>query len=117
MLARTSGLEHSISPVDLPDPTMPLPHPLRWTSRAIATATVTLALLNAHAIRGWAYELAPSDASMRVTAAAEVWYDALDRVGLNAPVTTMRGWWRVLKARRFDGQASTGTSPSRSASA
>jgi hypothetical protein len=53
------GLEYSLSPVDLPEPLAPPPHQLRWTSLVIIVAALLLALLNAHAIRGWANQLPP----------------------------------------------------------
>jgi hypothetical protein len=99
------GLEDTMSPVDLPPPGAPLPQPLRWTSKAIAAATLFLALFNAHAMRGWAYDLPPIAASERVIAAAEAWYSATASIGLNRPVETMRGWWRSAKEMRFAGSA------------
>jgi hypothetical protein len=87
--------------VDLPEPSTPLPHGLRWTSIVIATASLLLALLNAHAIRGWSYQLPPSAASARVVSAAETWYDALDEGGLNRPVEAMHGWWQAARDVRF----------------
>jgi hypothetical protein len=99
-----TGLAHTLSPVDLPDPAAPLPRPLRWTSIAIAVATLTLFLLNAHALRSWAYQLPPSDASARVVILAESWYDMADRAGLNRPVEAMHGWWQSAKDARFGGR-------------
>jgi hypothetical protein len=90
-----------LSPVDLPEPPTPLPHGLRWTTTAIAVATLLLALLNAHAIRGWSYQLTPNAASTRIVAAAEAWYDTLDRAGLNRPVAAMHGWWQSARSARF----------------
>ena len=91
----------TLSPVDLPEPATPLPHPLAWTSRVILLATLVLAMLNAHAIRGWAYQLPPNAATARVVAAAEAWYDAAGGVGLNRPVETMHGWWQAAREARF----------------
>ena len=99
-----SGLAHTLSPVDLPDPPVPLPHGLRWASIVIAVATIVLALLNAHAIRGWSYQLAPNAWSAQIVTAAETWYDALDRLGLNRPVEAMHEGWQSLKDRRFGGE-------------
>ena len=53
------GLAYSLSPVDLPEPLLPEPHPLKWVSTVIATAALILLLFNAHALRGWAYQLPP----------------------------------------------------------
>ncbi|HEV2818854.1 MAG TPA: hypothetical protein VGW40_16725 [Allosphingosinicella sp.] len=100
-----TGLEDTLSPVDLPEPPRPLPRPLRWTSEAIAAATLFLALFNAHAIRGWTYDLPPSAASERVIAAAEGWYAASAALGLDRPVEAMRGWWQSAKEMRFAGSA------------
>jgi hypothetical protein len=100
-----TGLEDTLSPVDLPPPDAPLPNPLRWTSEAIAAATLFLALFNAHAMRGWAYDLPPGAATERVIGAAEGWYAATAALGLNRPVETMRGWWQSAKERRFAGSA------------
>jgi hypothetical protein len=108
-----SGLAHSLSPVDLPEPPEPLPRPLRWTSLVIALAALILAVLNAHAIRGWSYQLPPGAVSARIVVAAEGWHDRLDRIGLNRPSEAMRGWWRSARDRRFEGQASPGASASR----
>jgi hypothetical protein len=95
------GLAHSQSPVDLPEPLFPDPHALRWTSMVIVTAALLLALLNAPAIRGWAYELPESASSERAVAVAERWYGAVGRLGLNAPVETMHGRWQDVKEARF----------------
>jgi hypothetical protein len=99
-------LADTLSPVDLPDPPTPLPHPLRWTTTAIAVATLLLALLNANAIRGWSYQLTPNAYSARIVAAAEAWYDAVEPVGLNRPVEAMHGWWQKVKNLRFEDQDS-----------
>lgn len=100
-----AGLEDTLSPVDLPPPPAPLPNPLRWASEAIAAATLFLALFNAHAIRGWTYDLPPGAASERAIGAAEGWYDSTAALGLNRPVETMRGWWQSAKEMRFAGSA------------
>jgi hypothetical protein len=69
---------------------------------AIAWASLVLALLNAHAIRSWSYQLPPGAAASRIVAGAEAWYAAVDRAGLNRPVETMHGWWQSAKDARFD---------------
>lgn len=98
------GLALTESPVDLPDPLRPLSAPLRWTTEAIAAATLVLALFNATAIRGWAYQLDSNDFSARVVAAAEGWYDIVDRAGLNRPVAATHARWQKVKELRFDQQ-------------
>ncbi|HEX8527308.1 hypothetical protein [Allosphingosinicella sp.] len=88
-----SGLEHSLSPVDLPGETAGERGGLGWTTTAIAVASLVLLALNATAIRGWAYELPPGPVAAPVVDAAERWYDLTAALGLNLPVDTMRGWW------------------------
>ena len=100
-----TGLEDTLSPVDLPAPPQPLPDPLRWASKAIAAATLFLALFNAHAIRGWCYDLPPGPVSERLIGAAEGWYSGTAAIGLNRPVETLRGWWQSAKEVRFAGSA------------
>ena len=94
------ALADSLSPVDLPEP-LDSPHSLLWTTIVIAVAALLLALLNAHAIRGWAWQLPPGPWSERTVAAAEGWYDAVGRIGLNRPVETMHGQWQGLRDARF----------------
>ena len=96
-----TGLAHTLSPVDLPEPAVPLPHPLRWTTIVIAVATLVLALLNAHALRSWSYQLPPNDYSARVVTIAESWYDLAGSLGLNRPVEVMHNAWQGVKDARF----------------
>ena len=96
-----TGLAHTLSPVDLPPPAEPLPHGLRWTSVAIAVATLFLALFNAHTLRSWSYQLPPNEQSARVVRLAETWYDLADAAGLNRPVEAMHGWWQAVRDARF----------------
>ena len=96
-----SGLEDTLSPVDLPPSDPPLPDPLRWTTIVIAVATLFLALFNAHALRGWAYALDSNALTERVVEGAERWYDATASIGLNRPVETMRAEWGRVKEARF----------------
>jgi hypothetical protein len=100
--------------VDLPEPPVPLPEPLRWTSMVIATATLVLTLGNASALRGWSYTLPPSDWTAGIVSATEGWYIAVDHVGLNRPAAAMHARWQALKDRRFAPQA---PAPSESLSA
>lgn len=95
------GLAHTESPVDLPDPPQPLPAALRWTSEVILVATLVLALFNATAIRGWAYQLDSSDLTARVVTAAEGWYEKTDALGLNRPVAAIHAGWQSVKDLRF----------------
>src|SRR5262245_30999318 len=93
------------SPVDLREPVEPLPQPLRWTSEVIAMASLTLMLLNADAILGWAYALPAGDGSARIVAGAEAWHERAGALGLNRPGEEMRGWWQAIKDRRFEVQS------------
>jgi hypothetical protein len=115
MTSDGKGLADALSPVDLPEPPVPLPNGLAWTCKAIAVATIFLVFTNAHAIRGWAYQLPPTDYSAPVVTTAEIWFDAMDSIGLNRPVEAVHGWWQSVKDRRFAGQASAGSSDLRSA--
>jgi hypothetical protein len=105
------GLALSQTPVDLPEPLIAPPHPLRWTSTVIAVAVLVLGLLNANAIRGWTYQLPPGPWSERAVAAAEGWYNAVDAAGLNRPVETMHSGWEAVRARQFGGPAAAAESP------
>ena len=99
------GLTHTSSPVDLPQPKVPLPHDgLKWTTSVIAVASVFLLVFNAHALRGWANELTPTDTSAKVVAASETWYDLTASIGLNKPVEALHHWWRGNMNLRFPGQ-------------
>jgi hypothetical protein len=102
-----SGLAHSLSPIDLPEPAEPLPRPIGWTVTVIAVAGLVLALFNAAAIRGWAYELKPTAINQRIVTAAEGWYDATAAFALHRPVEIMRGWWQSAQAARFAGEGET----------
>lgn len=107
-LPDTAGPAHRFSPVDLPEPDAPLPRPLAWTVTVIGTAGLFLALTNAEAIRGWAYDLKPNATTQRVVDASETWFSIPAWVGLDQPVATMRGWWKSVQAARFPGQKETG---------
>jgi hypothetical protein len=100
-LADPLGLAHSLSPVDLPEPPVPLANPLRWATTVIATATLFLLLFNAHALRSWSYQLTPNDASARVVSIAEAWYDIAGRFGLNRPVEAMHARWQAARDAQF----------------
>lgn len=102
------GLADALSPVDLPEPGKPLPNGLAWTSKAIAIATLFLAVANAHAIRSWAYQLPPTDYSAPVVTAAERWFDAMGGVGLNRPVEAVHAAWERLRASAFQAPPATG---------
>ena len=99
------GLTHTSSPVDLPEPAVPLPHDgLKWTTTVMAVATLFLLVLNAGSLRGWAYELVPDETAARIVTVSETWYDLTARVGLNRPVDALHHWWRGNMNLRFPGQ-------------
>ena len=99
------GLTHTSSPVDLPEPKVPLPHDgLKWTTTVIAVASLFLFVFNAHAVRGWAYERTPNDTTAKLVAASESWYALTARIGLNKPVEALHHWWRGNMNLRFPGQ-------------
>lgn len=99
------GLTHTSSPVDLPPPAVPLPDDgLKWTSIVIAVTAAFLFVFNAHALRGWAYELTPSDTNAKIVSFSEGWYDITAGIGLNVPVEALHHWWRGNMNLRFPGQ-------------
>lgn len=91
------------SPVDLPPAEGEEPRPLLWAFIAIGVAAAFLALFNATALRGWAYQLEPGPVSERVVNAAESWYAQTEVLYLNRPVEAMSGWWEALKGVEFGG--------------
>ena len=99
------GLTHTSSPVDLPEPAVPLPHDgLKWTTTVIAVAAAFLLVFNAHTIRAWAYELSPNDTNAKVVSASETWYAWTSKAYLNRPVEGLHHWWRGMMNLRFPGQ-------------
>jgi hypothetical protein len=96
-----SGLERTMSPVDLPGDPVGEEAPVKWTAQIVAVASALLFLLNATSIRAWASELRPGPWTDPVIAAADAWYDTAARVGLTAPVETMHGWWQSVQEARF----------------
>lgn len=107
-----SGLEDTLSPVDLPgEAGQGQGQGLRWTTIVIAAATLTLLPLNATALRGWAYELKPTPLNAHVVAATERWYDVMAAIGLTAPVETMHGWWQGLQSLEFGGSGADAETP------
>jgi hypothetical protein len=70
----------------------------------IAVATLFLLLFNAHALRGWSYQLPPNDQSARVVTAAEAWDDFVGKAGFNRPVEAMHARWQAARDARFEGR-------------
>ena len=99
-----SGLEDTLSPIDLPGEAGE-GKGLRWTTIVVVAATLTLMPLNATALRGWAYELEPTPLNAWIVSLAEGWYDLMSSFGATAPVETMHGWWQGLQALEFGGAA------------
>ena len=99
-----AGLEHTLSPVDLPGDAPGEGRPLRWATTIIAVASAFLLLFNAGALRSWAGDLEPGPVTEPVIAAADAWHGFTERLGLTRPVETMRGWWQEVKAGRFAAQ-------------
>jgi hypothetical protein len=100
-----SGLERTLSPVDLPGDAVGEGAPIRWTVQIVAVASALLFLLNATSIRSWASELRPGPWTDPVISAADAWYETTASVGLAAPVETVHGWWQKVQAARFSGQS------------
>ena len=96
-----SAVAASLSPVDLPGDVPGMGRPLRWSSDVVATASLVLVLFNAGAVRGWADELPAGPLAEPLIAGADAWHRTTSRLGLAAPVETMRGWWREAQAARF----------------
>ena len=96
--------EATLSPVDLAGDLPGVGRPLRWASEIVATASLTLLLLNAGTVAGWANELAPGPVTEPAIVAAERWHELTRGVGLDRPVEAMRARWREAQAARFAGQ-------------
>jgi hypothetical protein len=91
------------SPVDLPPGGEDDRDGLIWTTSIIAIAALVLLLLNAAALKGWAYDLEPDARSERIVGLSEAWYQRVDAYYINAPLATMRGWWTSFVALEFGG--------------
>jgi hypothetical protein len=102
-----SGLEDTLSPVDLPGDVPGEGAPLRWAVTIVAVASALLLFLNATSIRAWANELPPGPATDPVIAAADAWYGFTSSLGLAAPVETVHLWWEGARAARFGSQPDT----------
>ncbi len=71
---------------------------VRWIGRTVLFAALTLGVLNAPAIHGWATTLAPTWGAETVRELSEVWDRRLADVGLDVPRATIRGWYDALKS-------------------
>lgn len=89
------------SPVRLlPDP-VDARAPWCWATGVIATATLLLAVLNAHAIGAWFDDLTPGLVSEPLRAPVGQWTDVTSRCGLDAPRAALRHRWETIRAARF----------------
>lgn len=89
------------SPVQVaPDPVDAV-RPWRWMTTIIATATLFLAVFNAHAIAAWFDELPPSPYTEPLRAPIAAWAAATARLGFDAPRTAVRSRWQAAQAARF----------------
>jgi hypothetical protein len=71
------------------------PGALRWTATVIAVTAGLLALFNAQALTGWAEDLPPGPAAMKLVAAATAWEDATGSLGL--PHARMHKAWKQVE--------------------
>jgi|KBSSwiStaDraftv2_1062776.scaffolds.fasta_scaffold191369_3 hypothetical protein len=90
------------SPVDLPNPTLPKGHPLRWTTICIATASLFLLATNAVSLRDWVDEQTPGPIQAKAAVLAASWQDLTDRVGLGKPRALLHREWKEAQATRFE---------------
>ncbi|WP_242416691.1 hypothetical protein [Sphingomonas panni] len=89
------------SPVQVaPDPVDAV-RPWRWMTTIIATATMFLALFNAHAIAAWFDELPPSPYTEPLRAPIAAWAGFTERLGFDAPRAAVRRRWEAAQAARF----------------
>jgi hypothetical protein len=73
--------------------------PWRWTTTVIATATLLLALANAHAIQGWFDERPAGSLTEPLRTPIWRWTDLTARAGLDRPRATLRRQWQAAAMR------------------
>ena len=78
--------------------------PFAWMSTIIVTATLFLALFNAHAIAAWFDELPPSPYTEPLRAPIAAWAGLTERLGFDAPRAAVRSRWEAAQAARFEGE-------------
>lgn len=105
------GLEHGMSPVDVTITDPAQPGAVRWMTSVMGVGGVLLLLFNATALHNAAHDLSPTPWSEPVTAAADRYYAALDSVGLNRPLLTLRGLWDVAENATFGGKGARKPAP------
>jgi hypothetical protein len=89
------------SPVLLPPDPVDARAPWRWATGVIATATLFLGVLNAHAIGAWFDQLTPGPAIEPLQAPIGYWTGATEARGLDAPRAGMRQGWERVRGARF----------------
>jgi hypothetical protein len=102
----TTGAEHGeIAEVGTPVAVDPDPvdrvRPWRWATVTIATATLFLALTNAHAVQGWFDERPPGSITEPLRAPIHAWSTLTGRLGLDAPRAMLRQRWQAAETMRF----------------
>lgn len=89
------------SPVQVPVDPVDGVRPWRWMTGVIATATLFLALFNAHAISGWFDELPPSPFTEPLRRPIASWAALTAGLGFDTPRATVRRRWEAAQAARF----------------
>lgn len=97
-----SKQEEFESPVDLPGRMLPQRHPLRWTTIAIATASLFLLATNAVSLRGWIEEQPAGPIQVRLAALAVRWEGVTQSLHLGAPRAALHQLWKSVQAARFN---------------
>ncbi|MGH6615848.1 hypothetical protein [Sphingomonas sp.] len=77
---------------------------LRWTATIVILTTAFLALFNAHTLTGWAEDLPPGPAMVKVVAAANRWEQATADLGLGSGHARMHKAWTRLERKRWSGE-------------
>ncbi len=99
--------EHQLdSPVSLPPGPSERRNGWRWTTVAIATATLALAAFDAPALQGWFDELPASPLTEPLRAPIARLDAATAAAGIDRPVRWLHDRWQALRAARFGGEES-----------
>ncbi len=100
-------LDHGFEPVP-PAGDLEVHRARGWTTRTILTATLVLALLNAHALQSWATTLPPDWGGETVRALADAWYGRTVEAGLDQPRAAIHDAYEAKKSLNwsdFNGSA------------
>ncbi len=89
------------SPVQVAADPVDTARPFAWMTTIIATATLFLALFNAHAIAAWFDELPPSPYTEPLRAPIATWAATTARLGFDSPRAAVRSRWEAAQAVRF----------------